>query len=175
VASLVGVSLTRELGPVLTALVVAGRVGAAITAEIGSMKVTEQIEALDTMAINPVRFLVVPRLIALFFMLPCLTIIGNFVGMFGGYLIGVLNLKINSSLYIKTTLDFLALKDIYTGLVKTFVFGIIISLVGCYQGLNTEGGAQGVGRATTLSVVTSFILIILADAVLTGIFYFSNM
>jgi len=175
VASLVGVSLTRELGPVLTALVVAGRVGAAITAEIGSMKVTEQIEALDTMAINPIRFLVVPRVIALFFMLPCLTIIGNFVGMFGGYLIGVLSLKINSALYIQTTINFLSLKDIYTGFSKTFVFALIIAMVGCYQGLNTKGGAEGVGKATTLSVVTSFILIILADCILTGIFYFSDM
>ncbi|MFH1655100.1 MAG: ABC transporter permease [Candidatus Omnitrophota bacterium] len=175
VASLVGVSLTRELGPVLTALVVAGRVGAAITAEIGSMKVTEQIEALDTMAINPVRFLVVPRVIALFFMLPCLTIIGNFVGMFGGYLIGVFNLNINSPLYIKTTIDFLTLKDIYTGLSKSFIFALIIAMVGCYQGLYTKGGAEGVGKATTISVVTSFIMIILADAVMTAIFYFSNM
>ena len=175
VASLVAVSLARELGPVLTALVVAGRVGAAITAEIGSMKVTEQIEALDTMAINPVRFLVVPRAIALFFMLPCLTIIGDFVGMFGGYLIGIFNLKINSPLYIKVTLDFLSLKDIYTGLSKSFIFAIIIAMVGCYQGLYTKGGAEGVGKATTLSVVTSFILIILSDAVMTAIFYFSNM
>ncbi|MBM3249194.1 MAG: ABC transporter permease [Candidatus Omnitrophica bacterium] len=175
VASLVAVSLARELGPVLTALVVAGRVGAAITAEIGSMSVTEQLEALDTMAINPTRFLVVPRLIALFFMLPCLTIIGDFVGMFGGYLIGVLNLKINSAHYIHVTLKFLSLKDIYTGLSKSFVFAIIIAMVGCYQGLNTKGGAQGVGKATTLSVVTSFILIILADAVLTAIYYFSNI
>jgi phospholipid/cholesterol/gamma-HCH transport system permease protein len=175
VASLVGVSLTRELGPVLTALVVAGRVGAAITAEIGSMKVTEQIEALDTMAINPIRFLVVPRVIALFFMLPCLTIIGDFVGIFGGYLIGVLSLRINSALYIQTTLKFLALKDIYTGLSKSFVFALIIAMVGCYQGLNTKGGAEGVGKATTLSVVTSFILIILADCILTAIYYFSDM
>ncbi|MDD2654054.1 MAG: ABC transporter permease [Candidatus Omnitrophica bacterium] len=175
VASLVAVSLARELGPVLTALVVAGRVGAAITAEIGSMAVTEQLEALDVMAINPIRFLVVPRVIALFFMLPCLTIIGNFVGMFGGYLIGVFNLKINSAHYIYITFKFLSLKDIYTGLSKTFVFAIIIAMVGCYQGLNTKGGAQGVGKATTLSVVTSFILIILADAVLTALYYFSNV
>ena len=175
VASLVGVSITRELGPVLTALVVAGRVGAAITAEIGSMKVTEQIEALDAMAINPIRFLVVPRFLALLLMLPCLTIIGDFVGMLGGYLIGVLNLNISSPLYIQTTIKFLELKDIYTGLSKSIVFAIIISMVGCYQGLNTKGGAEGVGRATTLSVVTSFVLIILADCVLTAIYYFSNI
>ena len=175
VASLVAVSLTRELGPVLTALVIAGRIGAAITAEIGSMKVSEQIEALDTMAINPIRFLVVPKFLALVIMLPCLTIIGDFVGMFGGYLVGIFNLRINSALYIQTSLKFLELKDIYSGLGKSVVFAVIIALIGCYQGLNTKGGAEGVGKATTLSVVTSFILIILADCVITGILYFSNM
>ncbi|MFA5060575.1 MAG: ABC transporter permease [Candidatus Omnitrophota bacterium] len=175
VSSLVSVSLCRELGPVLTALVIAGRIGAAITAEIGSMKVSEQIEALEVMAINPVRFLVVPKFLALFLMLPCLTIIGDFSGMFGGYLMGVFNLKINSALYIQTTLKFLSLKDIYTGLSKSFVFAAIIALVGCYQGLKTKEGAVGVGQATTLSVVVSFILIILADCILTGIYYFSNL
>jgi len=175
VASLVGVSLVRELGPVLTALVVAGRVGAAITAELGSMKVTEQIEALETMAINPVRFLVAPRFLALFFMLPCLTIVGDFVGMLGGYMIGVFNIGINSDLYINTTIKFLTLKDIYTGLSKSFVFAMIISLIGCYQGLNTTGGAEGVGKSTTKSVVTSFILIIFADCILTSIYYFIKL
>jgi len=175
VASLVSVSLCRELGPVLTALVVAGRIGAAITAEIGSMKVNEQIEALEAMAINPIRFLVVPKFLALLVMLPCLTIIGNYAGIFGGYLIGVYSLKINPSLFIQTAVKFLTLKDIYTGLSKSFVFAIIISLVGSYQGLKTRGGAVGVGRATTISVVTSFILIILADCVLTGIYFFADM
>ncbi len=175
VASLVSVSLCRELGPVLTALVLAGRIGAAITAEIGSMKVNEQLEALETMGINPIRFLVVPKFLALFFMMPCLTVIGDLSGMLGGYLVGVYNLKINSALYIQTSLKFLTHKDIYTGLSKAFIFATIISLVGCYQGLKTEGGAVGVGRATTISVVTSFILIIIADAVMTGIYYFSNM
>ena len=175
VSSLVSVSLCRELGPVLTALVIAGRIGAAITAEIGSMKVSEQIEALETMAIHPVRFLVVPKFLALFVMLPCLTVIGDFSGMLGGYLVGVFNLKINSALFIQTALKFLSLKDIYTGLSKSFVFAVIIALVGCYQGLKAKGGAVGVGEATTISVVTSFILIILADCVLTGIYYFSNL
>lgn len=175
VASLVSISICRELGPVLTALVIAGRIGAAITAEIGSMTVNEQIEALDTMGINPVRFLVVPKLLALFFMLPCLTVIGDLSGMLGGYVVGVYNLHINSFLYIQTAFDYLTLKDIYTGLSKSFIFAIIIALVGCYQGLNTRGGAVGVGRATTLSVVTSFILIILSDSVVTGFYYFSNM
>ena len=175
VSSLVSVSICRELGPVLTALVTAGRIGAAITAEIGSMKVTEQIEALETMAIHPVRFLMAPKVLALFVMMPCLTVIGNFSGMLGGYLMGVFNLKINSALYIQTALKFLTLKDIYTGLSKAFVFGLIISLVGCYQGIKTKEGAVGVGEATTLSVVTSFILIILSDCVLTGIYFFSNL
>ncbi len=172
VASLVTISICRELGPVLTALVIAGRIGAAITAEIGSMKVNEQIEALDTMAISPVRYLVVPKLLSLFWMLPCLTVIGDVAGFAGGYVIGVYNLHINRGLYIQTAFKFLTLKDIYTGLSKPFVFAIIITMVGAYQGLKTKGGAVGVGHATTVSVVTSFILIILADAVVTGAFYF---
>lgn len=174
VASLVTISICRELGPVLTALVIAGRIGAAITAEIGSMKVNEQIEALDTMAISPVRYLVVPKVIALFFMLPCLTVIGDMAGILGGYVIGVFSLDINSGLYITTALDYLTLKDIYTGLSKPFVFAVIIAMIGVYQGLKTRGGAVGVGKATTVSVVTSFILIIIADSLITGFYYFSE-
>jgi len=174
VASLVTISIFRELGPVLTALVIAGRIGAAITAEIGSMKVNEQIEALDTMAINPVRYLVVPKLLALFIMLPVLTIVGDASGFLGGYVIGVHNLKINPGLYMQTALKFLDLKDIYTGLSKSFVFAVIITMVGAYQGLKTRGGAVGVGKATTVSVVTSFIMIIIADAIMTGIYFFSD-
>lgn len=175
VASLVSVSMARELGPVLVALVVAGRVGAAITAQLGSMQVTEQIEALDTMALDPVRFLVVPRFLALIVMLPALTIFGNLVGNLGGYMVGVYSLKLGPTLYIDTAFKFLVLKDIYTGIFKSFVFGGIIALVSCYQGLTTNGGAEGVGRNTTISVVTSFILVILADCILTAIFYFSKM
>jgi len=175
VASLISVSITREIGPVLIALVVAGRVGAAIAAELGTMKVTEQIEALDTMALNPIRFLVVPRFLALLFMLPALTIIGDVLGMFGGFVVGVFNLKIAPNLYISTNFQFLVMKDVMTGLFKSFVFAMIIAMISCYHGLNTSGGAEGVGRSTTLSVVSSFILIILADAVLTGIFYFSSV
>ena len=175
VASLVTISICRELGPVLTALVIAGRIGAAITAEVGSMQVNEQIEALETMAINPVRFLVVPKLIALFFMLPCLTIIGDLSGILGGYMVGVHSLKINSFLFMQTAFKYLTLKDIYTGLSKSFVFALLIVLIGCYQGFHTRGGAVGVGRSTTVSVVTSFIMIIVADCIVTGIYYFSNM
>lgn len=175
VAGLVAVSITRELGPVLTGLVIAGRVGAAIAAELGTMKVTEQVEAFESMALNPIRYLVVPRFLALVVMLPCLTIFADAVGIFGGYLIGVFNLNINSALYIDTTFRFLTTKDVMTGIVKSFVFGAIIALIGCYYGLNTSGGAEGVGKATTASIVTSFILIILADCVLTAIFFFTNI
>ncbi|NQT23672.1 MAG: ABC transporter permease [Candidatus Omnitrophica bacterium] len=175
VASMVAISLARELGPVLTALVVAGRVGAAITAELGSMKVSEQIEALETMALNPVRFLVVPRFLALLVMLPCLTIFGDLLGIIGGFLVGVYNLGLNPYRYIDFSFEFMVWKDVWTGLVKSVVFAITISMVGCYMGLNTRGGAEGVGKATTVSVVTSFVLIILFDCILTGIFFFSNL
>lgn len=174
VAGLVSVSICRELGPVLTALVIAGRIGAAITAEIGSMKVNEQIEALDAMAISPVRYLVVPKLLSLVVMLPCLTVVGDISGIVGGYLIGIYNLRINSGLYIQTAFKFLTTKDIYTGLSKSFVFAVIIVLVGAYQGLKTKGGAVGVGKATTVSVVVSFIMIIVADCILTGIYFFND-
>ena len=174
VASLVAISITRELAPVLTGLIIAGRVGAAITAELGTMKVTEQVEALETMALNPVRYLVVPRFLALIIMLPCLTILADAVGIFGGYLIGVFNLNISSALYMDTTFRFLTTKDVVTGVIKSFVFGGIIALIGCYFGLNTRGGAEGVGKATTTSIVTSFILVILANCVLTAVFFFTD-
>ncbi len=174
VAALVGVSMTREIGPVLTSLVIAGRVGAAITAELATMKVTEQVEALETISLNPVRYLVAPRFLALLIMLPCLVILGDLIGMFGGYVIGITQLQLGSHLYIDTTLDFLTRKDILTGLLKAAVFSVVISMIACHQGLYTEGGAEGVGRSTTRSVVTSFILIIVADAILTAIFYFAK-
>jgi len=172
VASLVSVSLCRELGPVLTGLVIAGRVGSAIAAELGTMKVTEQIEALETMAINPVRFLATPRFLALLLMLPALTILGDLAGIFGGFIVGTKSLGINPDLYIQISFKYLELKDIFTGLLKAGVFGIVIALVSCYEGLNTKGGAEGVGRATTRSVVLSFILIIAADCVVTAFFFF---
>lgn len=175
VASLVSVSICRELGPVFTALVVAGRVGSAITAELGTMKVTEQIEALETIALNPIRFLVVPRFLALIVMLPCLTIVADFAGIIGGFLVGVFNLQLNPDRYIDVTFKFLQVKDVMTGVLKSFVFGMVISIVGCYKGLNTKGGAEGVGKSTTQSVVLSFILIIVFDCILTGVFYFSGI
>jgi phospholipid/cholesterol/gamma-HCH transport system permease protein len=174
VAPMVAVSLARELGPVLTALVVTGRVGAAIAAELGTMKVSEQIEALETMALNPIRFLVIPRFLALLIMLPCLTIIADISGIFGGFLVGIFSLKLDPYRYITFSFKYMAWKDVYTGLIKSVAFAMIISMIGCYTGLKTKGGAEGVGKATTLSVVTSFILIILFDCILTGIFYFAD-
>ena len=174
VASLVTISLCRELGPVLTALVIAGRIGASITAEIASMQVNEQIEALDTMAISPVRYLVVPKFIALLLMLPLLSIVGDAFGILGGYVIGVYNLHINPGLYTQIAFKFLTIKDVYTGLSKALIFAMIITLVGAYQGLKTKGGAVGVGRSTTKSVVMSFILVIIADCVITGIYFFTG-
>ena len=172
IASIVALSLTRELGPVLTALIVAGRSGAAITAEIGTMTVTEQVDAMKTLATNPVKYLVVPRFISLTLMLPILTIYADLVGIFGGYLIGVNRLNISPNMYISTTFTTLINKDIFTGLIKTIFFGMIIGLISCYEGLNVKGGAEGVGKSTTRSVVTSFIFIIVADCFFTALFYF---
>ena len=172
VAALVGVSITREIGPVLTSLVIAGRVGAAITAELATMKVTEQVEALETLSLNPVRYLVAPRFLALLVVLPCLVVLGNIVGMFGGYIIGTTQLHLTPGLYFDTTINFLTMKDISTGLLKAAVFSVIISMVACHKGISTEGGAEGVGRSTTVTVVTSFLLIIAADCLCTALFYF---
>ena len=172
IANIIALSLVRELGPVITGLILAGRCGAAVTAELGTMKVTEQIDALETLATNPVKYLVVPRFLAFTFMLPVLTLYANLIGIIGGYLICVYRLGIRSSMYIHMTFDALQIKDLVTGLIKTLVFGIIIAMVGCLEGMRTEGGAEGVGKATTVSVVTSFILIIAADCIFTAIFYF---
>ncbi|MFH1847119.1 MAG: ABC transporter permease [Candidatus Omnitrophota bacterium] len=172
IASLVALSVTRELGPVLTALIVAGRCGAAITAELGTMRVTEQIEALETLSANPVQYLVVPRFAALLVMVPLLTIFADFFGIAGGYLIGVGKLNITHSMYLKMTYDPLVIKDVVTGLIKSISFAMIICGVACFEGLHSEGGAEGVGRATTASVVRSFILIIMADCFFTALFYF---
>ena len=172
IPSLVSISMTREIGPILTALVVAGRVGASIAAELGSMKVTEQIDALEALATNPIKFLVAPRFIALFTMLPVLTIYADFIGICGGYLVSVYKLGISHALYWKMSFDPLVLKDIFTGLFKTLVFASIISTIACFEGMRVQGGAEGVGRATTRAVVNSFILIIVSDAFFTIIFYF---
>jgi len=172
IPSLVSISITREIGPVITALVVAGRVGAAIAAELGSMKVTEQIDALETLAAQPVKYLVTPRFLALFTMLPVLTIYADLIGIFGGFVVSVAKLGLTPAMYVKMTFLPLVLKDIFTGLFKTLVFASIICTVSCYEGMRVEGGAEGVGRATTAAVVTSFILIIASDALFTVLFYF---
>lgn len=172
IPSLVAISITREIGPVLTALVVAGRVGASIAAELGSMKVTEQIDALETLAAHPIKYLVAPRFIALFTMLPLLTIYADCIGILGGYLVSVYKLGLSHALYVRMTFLPLELKDIFTGLFKTLVFATVICVVSCYEGMRVEGGAEGVGAATTRAVVTSFILIIVSDAFFTIVFYF---
>jgi phospholipid/cholesterol/gamma-HCH transport system permease protein len=172
IASIVALSIVREMGPVITSLVVAGRVGSAITAEIGSMQVTEQIDALESLATNPIKYLVVPRFLALSCMLPLLTLYADIIGIFGGWLICVYKLGISSTLYLQVTFDALLYKDLFTGTFKTIFFGMLIAFVSCYEGFNVEGGAEGVGKATKLAVVTSFILIIASDCVFTAIFYF---
>jgi len=173
IASLVSLSMIRELGPVLTALVVAGRVGASITAELGTMKVTEQIDALEALATNPVKYLVAPRFLALLIMLPLLTVYANIMGILGGYVIGVFKLGIGANMYWRMTYDPLVFKDVFTGLIKSVAFGIVIAIIACFQGMNTEGGAEGVGRSTTRSVVISFIMIIAVDCLITASFYFA--
>ena len=172
IPSLVSISMTREIGPILTALVVAGRVGASIAAELGSMKVTEQIDALETLASNPIKYLVVPRFLSLFTMLPLLTVYADAIGIFGGYVVCVYKLGITHALYIKMAFDPLVLKDIFTGLFKTLIFASIICIISCYEGMKVEGGAEGVGNATTQAVVTSSIMVIMADALFTVLFYF---
>jgi phospholipid/cholesterol/gamma-HCH transport system permease protein len=171
VGTVVALSMTRELGPVLTALIVAGRAGAAMAAELGTMRVTEQIDALSTMAANPIKYLIVPRLLAGMLMLPILTIFSDAVGIAGGYFVAVQVLNVNPVVYLRRTTDFLEYDDIYGGLLKAFVFGIIIATVSCYKGFNTEGGAEGVGKATTGAVVLSSMLILISDYFLTAMLF----
>jgi len=171
-ADLVSLSITRELGPVLTAMVVAGRVGAGMTAELGTMKVTEQIDALKSLATDPIRYLVVPRVVACFFMLFILTIYADFIGIVGGYVVSIFKLGLSSEQYLNRLFIALFPKDVTTGLIKAFAFGLVISTVGCHYGFTAKGGAEGVGIATTLSVVTSLITIIALDCFFTAVFYF---
>ncbi|MBI4357692.1 MAG: ABC transporter permease [Candidatus Omnitrophica bacterium] len=170
-SDLVALSVTRELAPVLTAMMVAGRVGASMAAELGTMRVTEQIDALKALATDPVRYLVVPRFVATSTMLILLTVYSDLVGMFGGYVVGVLKLGLSSYKYVNRTIDVLILKDVYMGLIKAFVFGIVIATVSCYFGFKARGGAEGVGHATTMAVVVSFISIIVFDTFFTAFFY----
>jgi len=171
VGSVVALSLTRELAPVLTGLMVAGRVGSAMAAELGTMRVTEQIDALYAMATEPVQFLVVPRVNASIFMLPVLTILGDAVGIFGGWLVSVSLFGANSFLYMERTFQFLEVNDVTSGLIKAAFFGLILSVTGCAKGFYTSGGAEGVGRATTSAVVAACLYILLSDFFLTKILF----
>ncbi len=172
VASAVAISMTRELGPLITAIIVIGRSGSAFAAELGTMKVSEEIDALETMAIDPVHFLVAPKFIAMVVMLPCLTIWANTMGVIGGSLFGVLRADFTWNGYIQSSIDALALRDITTGLIKSVMFGVTITAVGCLEGLMTGGGAEQVGRSTTRAVVVSIFLVILVDLVFTTLFFF---
>jgi len=168
VGSVVALSMTRELGPVLTALIVTGRAGAAMAAELGTMRVTEQIDALETMATNPVKYLIVPRFLAGMCMLPALTVVTNIIGILGGYFVSVMLLDTASKGYIRATWSYLEMQDIYSGLIKAFFFGVAFTIISCYKGFYTKGGAEGVGRATTGAVVYSSMTILISDYFLTA-------
>ncbi|MCM8774873.1 MAG: ABC transporter permease [Candidatus Omnitrophica bacterium] len=171
--SLVSVAMCRELGPLIASIVISGRVGARLAAELGTMRVNEEVDALTTMGLNPISYLVMPRCLALIIMLPFLTVITDVVGMFGGFLIGTLGVNINPYLYLAKNFDALVLKDIYTGLIKSGVFAFVIALVSCHQGLCVSGGAEEVGKATTQAVVISIVLIIIVDCLATAVFYYA--
>jgi len=171
IGAVVSKSLVRELGPVLTALIVGGRIGSGMTAEIGTMKVTEQIDALRSMAADPVKKLVVPKLVASLIMLPALTILGDALGILGGLLVATTSLELPAGLYLNGVFESLNLGDVGSGICKSFFFAYFITIVGCYNGLTTQGGADGVGRATTNTVVLAAILVLVSDFFLTKIFY----
>jgi len=174
VASAVAISMTRELGPLITAIVVIGRSGSAFAAEIGTMKVTEEIDALETMAIDPVRFLVTPKLLAMMVMLPCLTIWANTMGILGGALFGVAKADFTLGGYVRASVDALLLRDIVSGLIKSLMFGITITAVGCHEGISTGAGAEQVGRSTTRAVVISIFLVVAVDLIFTAFFFFMS-
>ncbi|HEY0182259.1 MAG TPA: ABC transporter permease [Rhodopila sp.] len=171
IANLVVLSVTRELGPVLAGLMVAGRVGAAMAAELGTMRVTDQIDALSTLSTNPMKYLVAPRLLAGIVALPLLVLIADILGVLGGFIVSTLKLGFNVDTYVTNTVNFVQMNDVVSGLAKAAVFGFLISLMGCYQGYNSKGGAQGVGSATTLAVVSASILILAFDYVMTEMFF----
>ena len=174
VTALVGVSMTRELGPLITAILISGRSGSAFAAELGTMKVSEEIDALDAMGLDAVRYLVVPKYIAMLIMMPCLTILSDLAGILGGGFFEMAQLGQSLSTFVLATRDALVLRDITTGLIKSLVFALVITKVGCYEGLSVKGGAEGVGKATTSSVVVSIFLVILADVIFTAIFYYTD-
>ena len=171
IASVVVLSITRELAPVMAGLMVAGRVGASIAAEIGTMRVTEQIDALKTLSVNPIKYLVVPRVVAGFVMLPILVFLGDIIGVYGGYVVSIHILDFSSSSYLHQTWDVMERVDVISGLVKASVFGFIVTLLGCYHGYHSDRGAQGVGAATTHAVVSASILILILNYILTQVFF----
>lgn len=171
ISTVVILSMTRELGPVLGGLMVAGRMGASMAAEIGTMRVTEQIDALVTLSTNPFKYLIAPRLIAGVFTLPILVLCADAIGVFGGYLVAVHKLNFNAAIYIDQTFKYLKSEDVTSGLIKAAVFGFVISLMGCYHGYYSKGGAQGVGIATTKAVVSSSIMILFLNYILTAILF----
>src|ERR1700722_4694513 len=172
VATAVAISMTRELGPLITAIVVIGRSGSAFAAEIGTMKVTEEIDALETMAVNPIHFLVTPKFLAMIVMLPCLTIWANAMGVMGGALFGIAQADFTFVRYIQASVDALFLRDIVSGLVKSVMFGVTITAVGCHEGLATGAGPEQVGRSTTRAVVMSIFLVVVVDLIFTALFFF---
>lgn len=171
IAGVVALSVTRELAPVLAGLMVAGRVGASIAAEIGTMRVTEQIDALTTLSVNPYKYLIVPRIIAGTLMLPALVLVADIIGIYGGYIVSIYSLGFSEGNYLNQTWDILELNDVTSGLVKAAVFGFIVTMMGCYHGFNSGRGAQGVGAATTQAVVSASILILIFNFVLTKVFF----
>jgi len=171
VATVVVISMTRELGPVLAGLMVAGRIGAAIAAEIGTMQVTEQIDALTALATNPYKYLVTPRIVAGMLTLPCLVLVGDIIGVFGGFLVSTYQLGYTPATYIHSSWDFLKPIDVISGLIKASMFGFLITLSGCYYGYHSQGGARGVGQATTNAVVSASILILMTNFILTALFF----
>lgn len=171
VAGVVALSMTRELAPVLAGLMVAGRVGASIAAEIATMRVTEQIDALVTLSVNPFKYLIAPRVIAGTLMLPLLVLIGDVIGIYGGYIVGVYTLDFSSENYISQTWDILERMDILSGIIKAGMFGFIVSIMGCYHGFNSGRGAQGVGTATTYAVVSASILLLIFNFIMTQAFF----
>lgn len=169
--SVVALSMLRELGPVLASLMISGRVGAAIAAELGTMKVSEQIDAMITLATNPIKYLVVPRVLACCIMVPLLVTIANVTGIFGGYLVATNMLDINAYSYMQNSFSNVQFNDVFLGLVKALVFGFIIGIMGCYHGIKTESGAEGVGKATTTAVVYASVLILIADYFVTAFMF----
>ena len=174
IPNVVVLSITRELGPVLAGLMVSGRIAASIAAELGTMRVTEQVDALTTLSTNPFKYLVAPRFIAGVAMMPILVFVADIIGVLGGYVVSVYKLGFNASNYLQNTYDFVEFMDVFSGLVKAAVFGFIITLMGCYHGYHSKGGAQGVGQATTNAVVSASILILCFNYILTDIFFAAN-